>query len=471
MNEPCALAVIGGGPAGLAAAAAAAELGVQVVLFDEQSAPGGQIYRAIEKADDSDRAVLGRDYTRGTALARSFRASGAGYRADSDVWIVTPEREIGVVSSAGAGIVEAQHIIIATGSMERTVPFPGWTLPGVMTAGAGQILLKQEGMTPDAAAPGGVVLAGSGPLLLLVACQYVRAGVGVQALLDMTPRSGYLRALPHLPLALTADSYFATGLALRRELGLAEVPVIFGVSDLAAKGDDRLTSVEYIAGRRRCRLDAELLMVHFGVVPNGHLAAALGVEEFWDRRQLCWRPSTDAWGGTNIAGIALAGDCGGIAGARAAEYSGRLAALQAASALGLIDAEERDRLAAPVRRKLRRDLRIRPFLEALFTPSAALLANAADDTVICRCEEVAAGRLRETVKLGCQGPNQVKAFTRTGMGPCQGRQCGAAVEHIVAAARGVEVETVGRFRVRPPVKPITLGTLATLDVDDLEQAT
>ena len=83
----------------------------------------------------------------------------------------------------------------------------------------------------------------------------------------------------------------------------------------------------------------------------------------------------------------------------------------------------------------------------------------------------AAGRLRETVKLGCQGPNQVKAFTRTGMGPCQGRQCGAAVEHIVAAARGVEVETVGRFRVRPPVKPITLGTLATLDVDDLEQAT
>ena len=466
MTERCALAVIGGGPAGLAAAAAAAELGVQVVLFDEQSAPGGQIYRAIEQADDSDRAILGRDYGRGTALAQSFRASGAGYRADSDVWIVTPEREIGVLSSAAAHIVEAQQIIIATGSMERAVPFPGWTLPGVMTAGAGQILLKQEGVVPDVATPGGgVVLAGSGPLLLLLASQYVRAGVAIQALLEMTPRGNYLRALPHLPLALTADGYLAKGQALKRELSQAEVPIISGVSDLAAKGDDRLGSVEYTTGSQRHRLETDVLMVHFGVVPNGHLAAALGVEEIWDRGQLCWRPSTDAWGGTNIDGVALAGDCAGIAGARAAEYSGRLAGFQAASALGHIDADERDRLAAPIRRKLRRDLRIRPFLEALFTPSAALLADAADDTVICRCEEVTAGRLREAVTLGCQGPNQVKAFTRAGMGPCQGRQCGAAVSHIVAAARGVEVETVGHFRVRPPVKPITLGALATLDVD------
>lgn len=466
MSERCTLAVIGGGPAGLATATTAAELGVQVELFDEQSAPGGQIYRAIENADTEHQAILGQDYARGAALAQSFRASAAGYRSDSDVWAVTQERQIGVISFGSADIVDAQFIVIATGSMERALPFPGWTLPGVMTAGAGQVLLKQEGMVPDdTLIGGGVVLAGSGPLLLLVASQYLHAGVAIQALLDMTPRAGYLQALPHLPLALIADGYIGKGRALKAELRRADVPIISGVTNISANGDDRITSVEYDIGSQRQTLDTGLLMVHFGVVPNGHLAAALGVEEIWDRRQLCWRPSTDAWGGTNIDGVAIAGDCGGIAGARAAEYSGRLAAFQAACSLGLIDAEERDRLAAPVRQALKRDIRVRPFLEALFTPPASLMDNAVDDTVICRCEEVTAGRLREAVSLGCQGPNQVKAFTRAGMGPCQGRQCGAAVSHIVAAARGVEVELVGRFRVRPPVKPITLGALATLDVD------
>ena len=469
MNERCALAVIGAGPAGLAAAATAAELGAQVVLFDEQTAPGGQMYRGVETADNTDHEILGHDYGRGAALARSFRDSGAGYRDKSDIWTVTPERQVGVISSGSASIIEAEQIIIATGSMERAVPFPGWTLPGVMTAGAGQILLKQEGMVPDGTTPGGgVVLAGSGPLLLLVACQYLRAGVAIQAMLDMTPRGALLRALLHLPLALTAGAYIASGLSLKSELSQAVVPIISGVTKIVASGSDRLTAVEYIVGRHRGTLETGMLMVHFGIVPNGHLAAALGVEEIWDRRQLCWRPSTDIWGATNLEGIAVAGDCAGITGARAAEFSGRLTALQAACELGLIGADERDRQAAPVRRELKRDLRIRPFLETLFTPPAWMLAKMVDDTVVCRCEEVTAGRLREAVALGCQGPNQVKAFTRAGMGPCQGRQCGLAVSHIVAEARGVEVETVGRFRARPPVKPITLGALATLDVDVVE---
>ena len=217
MSERCALAVIGGGPAGLATATTAAELGVQVVLFDEQSAPGGQIYRGIENADTAHQAILGQDYARGAALTQSFRASAAGYRSDSDVWAVTPERQIGVISFGSAGIVDAQFIVIATGSMERALPFPGWMLPGVMTAGAGQVLLKQEGMVPDdTSLGGGVVLAGSGPLLLLVASQYLHAGVAIQALLDMTPRAGYLQALPHLPLALIADGYIEKGRGAER---------------------------------------------------------------------------------------------------------------------------------------------------------------------------------------------------------------------------------------------------------------
>ena len=473
MSERCELVVIGGGPAGLTAATTATELGVQVTLIDEQSTLGGQIFRGIENADSVNSTILGQDYLQGVALVDAFRKSNAVYRAQSDIWVVTPERDVGVVSSGAASMVKAQHIIIATGSMERAVPFPGWTLPGVMTVGAGQILLKQEGMVPNgvarsAGSSAGIVLAGVGPLLLLVACQYLRAGVAIQALLDMTPMGNYLRALPHLPMALTAGDYIAKGKALKRELTQAGVQIVAGVSNFAARGDSRIGSVEYTLSGQRHTLETDLFMVHFGIVPNGHLAASLGVAEVWDQGQLCWHPSIDLWGNTDVEGITLAGDCAGIAGANAAELSGRLAAFHASCVLGRIDSFERDRLAALVRRAMKRDLRIRPFLEALFRPPASLLGQVGDDTLVCRCEEVTAGRVREAVALGCQGPNQVKAFTRAGMGPCQGRQCASSVAHVIAEARGVAVETVGHFRVRSPAKPITLGAIASLDVGEVD---
>ncbi len=468
MTEHCALVVIGGGPGGMATATAAAKLGVQVLLIDEKQNLGGQIYSGINNLDDLGITLLGPDYARGTSLVQSFQASGATYRAESDVWIVTPELKVGVVSRGVAEIIQAQRVVLASGSMERAVPFPGWTLPGVMTLGAGQVLMKQEGLVPDVGNSKGIVLAGSGPLLFLVACQYLRAGVKIQALLEMTPRSRFLKALINLPMALTADGYIRTGLSLVRELRCSGVPIVSGVTKLAAVGTRRVKSVDYIAFDQRHSLDTELLMVHFGTIPNGYLAAELGIHEIWDGRQNCWRPSIDKWGNTDLKGLALVGDCAGIVGARSAELSGQLAALEVAAALGKISCTERDRLAKPLHLSLKRDLRIRPFLETLFAPPTSFMTNIPDDTVVCRCEEVNAGRLREAVELGCQGPNQVKAFTRAGMGLCQGLQCGFSVAQIVAEARGVAVETVGRFRVRPPVKPITLGAIAMLEDEFLE---
>ena len=251
MSERCELVVIGSGPAGLTAATRAAELGVQVTLIDEQSTLGGQIFRGIEKAVSVNSTSLGQDYLQGAALVDAFRKSDAVYRAQSDIWVVTPERDVGVVSSGVASMVKAERIIVATGSMERAVPFPGWTLPGVMTVGAGQILLKQDGMVPNA----GIVMAGSGPLLFLVACQYLRAGVAIQALLDMTPIGNYLRALPHLPMALTAGDYLAKGKALKRELTQAGIQIVTGVSNLAARGSGRIGSVEYtVSGQRPTKI-------------------------------------------------------------------------------------------------------------------------------------------------------------------------------------------------------------------------
>jgi NADPH-dependent 2,4-dienoyl-CoA reductase/sulfur reductase-like enzyme len=453
------LTVIGAGPAGLAAATTAAELGLEVALFDDQPALGGQIYRGVEQTPLSDPAVLGEDYRRGVDLAKVFRVSGAAYHPSCGVWLLTPEREIGLLDNGQARFVTAGRVIIAGGAMERPVPFPGWTLPGVMTAGAGQILLKSAGMVPEK----GVVLAGTGPLLLLLAAQYLRVGVQIAALLDMTPRSNALRALPHLPAALSAPGTLAKGLALKREIRRAGVRMVRGVRTLRALGETRLEAVAYKAGGREDRIEAGLLLVHFGVIPDSNTTRSLGIRHLWDPRQLCWRPEVDAWGNTGVEGYAVAGDGAGIGGALVAEHAGRLAALETARALGHIDAAERDERAAPVRASLARERRVRPFLDVLFQPAPELIARLDDDTIVCRCEEVTAGQVREAVGQGCTGPNQLKSFTRCGMGPCQGRQCGTTVSQLIGHTLGRPVEEIGAYRIRPPLKPISLTQLAALD--------
>jgi bacterioferritin-associated ferredoxin len=218
------------------------------------------------------------------------------------------------------------------------------------------------------------------------------------------------------------------------------------------------------------RLETGMLLVHHGIVPRTHLTRAAGCDHRWDDSQQCWRPVVDGWGNSSVEGIAVAGDGAAIGGAVAASHAGRLAAFEALRALGRVDGQARDRLAQADRRWLQADLRIRPFLEALFRLPEVLLGRPPNETIVCRCEEVTAGQIREAVADGHGSTNQVKFLTRCGMGLCQGRQCNDAVAHIVAAERGQPVAEVGAYRVRPPVRPLILGALADLDgVEDVTE--
>jgi NADPH-dependent 2,4-dienoyl-CoA reductase/sulfur reductase-like enzyme len=170
------------------------------------------------------------------------------------------------------------------------------------------------------------------------------------------------------------------------------------------------------------------------------------------------------WGNTSVAGILVAGDGGGIIGARAAEHAGRIAAAEALRQLGRLDEAARDRLAEPERTGLAAQLAVRPFLDACFAPPPWVL-RPADDVMVCRCEAVRAGAVREVVAQGCLGPNQAKSFLRAGMGACQGRMCGPVVSELIAEARGVGLEEVGYYRIRPPLKPVTVGELAGVTLE------
>ncbi len=468
----CDLLIVGAGPAGLAAATTAANLGIQTLLLDEQQAPGGQIYRSITETPVQNRAILGEDYWHGASLVEPFKQSGAHYQPGATVWAIAnhtaPDAvegfEVGYSVAGQARMLHAKHILLATGAQERPFPIPGWTLPGVMTAGAAQILLKSSGMVAGQR----TVLAGCGPLLYLVAWQYLNAGIAVEAILDTTPSGRLTKALPRA-WGFLRSPYLAKGLKLLREVN-ARVRIIKGVTALEALGEGMLEKVRYTAGGKTETIAIDQLLLHQGVIPNMNLAQAAGVEQQWNKLLLCWEPIVDAWGNTNVERLSVAGDGGGIAGALAAENSGRIAAYEAAMQLGAIVTGQRDAQSAPARAQLERAVRGREFFDTLYqAPDQFRMPTG--DTVVCRCEEITASQVRETVKLGCPGPNQMKSFLRCGMGPCQGRFCSVTVTEMIAQERGVSAEEVGHYRLRFPTKPLTLGELAALpQTDDSRKA-
>ncbi|TPM17128.1 NAD(P)/FAD-dependent oxidoreductase [Mesorhizobium sp. B2-3-5] len=455
----CELAIVGGGPAGLAAAALAAELGVETILFDEQPTPGGQIYRNIEANSrklDALSDILGADHAKGLALVERFRSSGAAYEPLSSIWQVTAAGKLGVSQKGRAYLTRAGRIILATGAVERPFPVPGWTLPGVMGAGAAQTLMKASGVVPDRP----TVIAGSGPLTYLVAFQLMKARAPLTGVID-TSRKGLLEtgltALPVLP-GFAGD--LLKGLSWMAALRRARIPVFSG-RNVAAEGGSRVEAVTFEGRGKRRRLPASLLLLHEGVVPNNQITASLRCRHVWDAAQMAWRPWTDEWGVTSAELVAVAGDGAGISGARAAVHGGRLAALDAACRIGRISRAERDERARPERQHLQRDARFRAFLDNTYRPNEAV-RRLANETIACRCEEVTAGDLRALVAEGFTDINQLKSFSRCGMGQCQGRMCGATVARILAQSLETDMESVGYYRLRLPVKPLPVAQLAEL---------
>jgi NADPH-dependent 2,4-dienoyl-CoA reductase/sulfur reductase-like enzyme len=455
--------VIGAGPAGMSAAIGMRSHGLSVLVVDEQPAPGGQIWRAVEAvAPTPTGALLGSEYRAGVRLAVRFRDCGALYEPLTQVWQVEPNWRVYMTRDARAEVVCAKQIVLALGAQERPAPFPGWTLPGVLTVGAAQILLKTSREIPSKP----VWVAGSGPLPLLYMAQLLRAGGKIAGWLDTSPPNGWLRALPCAGAVLGSLGDISKGLTWLREIKASGVRRVRGVTAVRALGESNLQEIEYTqANGKTVRVPASVLLSHEGVVPSIHMTRALGCAHSWHAQQASLRPDLDDWGQTSKQGVYVAGDGADIGGALAACVRGELVALGVAMNSGRLSSEEASVHAMPLRKKLRRLLRSRPMLDALYPPRAGILSPP-DDTIVCRCEEITAGEIRQAATIGQPGPNQLKSYTRAGMGPCQGRQCGYTVAHIVATAQSRQVSEVGFYRIRPPLKPVTLGELASLNVEE-----
>ena len=449
------LLVIGAGPAGLAAALSAADCGLSVVVADENPRAGGQIYRGLadNPLRDCER-ILGADYLAGKPLLRRFAASGIDHLPCTSVWQMSDDN-VAYLSGARRGVVKARYIVLATGAQERPWPLVGWTTPGVMSVGAAQILLKSAALLP----PKDVVLVGSGPLIDHFAEQVCQAGGAIQAIVDTTRASDKFKALRHVPAALRSPRLLRRGIELMAGLRRRGIERIVGASDIAIVGDMQVSGIEFHVGGKKRHLPTSSVLLHAGLIPQTNFSSALGCEHRWNPQQFSWQPVCDEWFESTRHGLFIVGDGASILGAEAAELAGRIAALAIACQAAKIGVSQRDAQAHPLRKAWQALFAARPLLDAFYPPPAECFSPP-DAAIVCRCESVTAGQIRDSARLGAPGPNQVKALTRAGMGACQGRMCACVTAALVAATSGQPIEQVGMLRSRYPVKPVTLGEIA-----------
>jgi NADPH-dependent 2,4-dienoyl-CoA reductase/sulfur reductase-like enzyme len=478
------VAVVGAGPAGIAAALAAADLGNRVVLVDAGRAPGGQIYRQPATASAAEVAAVGPKLPE--RLRRALVHPGIWYLPGTTVWQAVPgsgvtrgadgtdgfdmsqaEFRLWLTTAGRDGAVEpdqvwARAVVIATGASEIVLPFPGWDLPGVTTVGAAQALLKGQGVTAGRR----VLVAGSGPLLLPAAAGLAEAGVDVVAVLEANPVStGAVVAAARLaPFAGKRKEAAAYARILARH----RVPVKTGHAVVTAGGDGQVEQATVSRVDRDWRpvpetaqtVGVDAIHVSFGFGPALELSRALGCADL----PQAGRPAAAVWcdgdQATSVPGVFAAGETTGVAGADVAELEGYLAGAAAARWLGTASAEFFDQKLGRVRAGLGRARRFARGLDNLYPWRPGGLDWPEPDTVLCRCEEVPWAAIGAAVAAGARDVRAVKGVTRCGMGYCQGRMCGPAVQQAVAAATGRGLAAVGDLGSRPILTPVTLGEIA-----------
>ncbi len=444
-DRACDVLVVGAGPAGLSAAIAAAEAGASVVVLDERSAPGGQYAKPL--ADSHEDAAPDAQFRLGLALRDRAVAAGAVIESEATVWGGFGPNEIGALVGGSAVTFQPRRLVLAPGAHERPVPLPGWTLPGAMTTGALQTLVRAQRVSPGER----VLIAGSGPLNLQLACELLAGGLKPLAVVEASRRPSAGGWREAWTMARAAPDLVREGLGMLLRLKQAGVPVLWSARIRELRGDGRVQSA-HVVGRQFDRVfDVDVVAQNLGFQPEVGLARALGVQQrFVDTGLGHLASVTDDDGRTNVDGVFAVGDGAALGGSRVAMARGRLAGLAAARDLGLAAPDE-----PATRATLARALAFQDALWRLFRAPRLRPGSLPDETIVCRCEEVTAGRLRQELAAGLTSLPALKKATRAGMGRCQGRFCAATIARLCPDAPDDFAFAAPRAPLRPvPAAPL-----------------
>jgi D-hydroxyproline dehydrogenase subunit alpha len=461
------IVVVGAGPAGVAAAVTAAGAGAQVMLIEEQSRPGGQYFKQPAAALNGQQFPpdLAANIQKGRELLAGLDQPNIQLRCNTLAWDVTADRTLRLYtlpstarrSPSSVEELQAKRLIIAAGAYERVMPFPGWTLPGVMTVGGAQLLLKGQGLLAGRR----LLLAGTGPLLQLAGVQLLAAGAQIVAIVELQSRRHFLsRATQFWGHWDKVNQALDQGWQLRQ----AKVPIKYGSVVVEALGEQQVNGaiISRVDGNGRPlpgteeQVAVDTICLNFGFIPSTGLARLAGCRQRYDPHYGCLATQTNDEMETSQPGIFAVGEVRGIGGVDVALLEGCLAGATAARQLGYPVAET----TLEQQNRWRGAREIAETMAAMFALKPGLCNLIRDEVVVCRCEEVTAGTIRAAVRAGATQLNDLKAWTRAGMGRCQGRVCGPIIGQIVAQAANLPLAAVGDFTARPPLKPLPLGAIA-----------
>lgn len=475
------LVIIGAGPSGLAAAEIMIGAGKRVLIIDELPNAGGQFLRPPPREQRDCNWLTDPTYQPAKKLlGRIEDAAGIGWLlSTSVVAIFRPEHAgqntatqflLWAESHAALERIATQRIIIATGCYERPLPFPGWTLPGIMGAGAIQTLLKSQHLIAGER----IIFAGSHPLQLIAAEQIVRAGGKVAAVIFSQRISDVLQEFRHLFALLPHGRHCKDAWRAIRRLRRANVPIRFGRQILRAEGSSHVERLVFappggdgkLLAERSCSYETDCVGLCYGFNVASELPSQAGAERIWAPDDGGWLVKHDDWLRSSVSGLSVAGELTGQSGAEAAISKGRIAATGVLLDMGVIDQYEAASLIEDDRRRLGRNEKFAKALNRL-SRSPQIQAGSANacETILCRCENVTIGEFEQCLDRypDIVSANSAKQVSRVGMGLCQGRMCQANVAMLIAKNRGLPIEQVGAFYVQAPTKPLSIAQLLNSD--------
>ena len=451
------LVVLGAGPAGVAAANVASKEGAEVVIIDENSSAGGQIYRAPPKEYQPQNSFKSDEFREGEKQRNILENSNITALFKHRVWSVSSDLVVSTVGPNGLSSWHARSLIIANGALERIIPFPGWTIPGVIGLAASTILLKSQYVLPGQS----TVVAGCGPLLIAVANGIVKSGGKVSAIIDLNSKSDWIKAFPKL---LSRPDQLFKGVSWFANILKSGIKIYGGHAVTNTKQVDNVLRISIapinsagsiLDSKNQKIVEGDCLAIGHGLFPSTEITRLLKAKHIYDPLKGGWVPLIDDDFRSSIPGVYIAGDATGISGAFSAVQKGRIAGMAAVRDLNVMSSQKYKAKIKSELIILKKNENFGKAAVRLMKFRPELIQTITSETIVCRCEDVFRSEIDEAIESGARDLNQLKAWTRCGMGPCQGRTCSEAIEAILASKVGSR-ELAGQWTGRTPLRPVPI---------------